>query len=247
MTNNSTKSRAGYLSKFTSLGLAVAAEEIYSSSYAAAAYLEAHDFPKDKKVYVVGEVGIIEELELKGIAHCGGPADVGKTVELTPGMFLEHDHDVKAVVVGFDRHLSYYKIQMATLCIRENPGCQFLATNLDAVTHLTDAQEWAGNGSMVGAIRGSTKREPTVVGKPADFMLENIAAKFKLRRDQICMVGDRLDTDVLFGINGGLSTALVLSGVTTEEQLLSDENTIHPDTYMAALPELLRARVGAAA
>ncbi len=49
VTNNSTKSRAGYLSKFTSLGLNVAAEEIYSSSYAAAAYLESINFPKDKK------------------------------------------------------------------------------------------------------------------------------------------------------------------------------------------------------
>ena len=49
VTNNSTKSRAGYLSKFTSLGLKVAAEEIYSSSYAAAAYLESINFPKDKK------------------------------------------------------------------------------------------------------------------------------------------------------------------------------------------------------
>ena len=62
---------------------------------------------------------------------------------------------VGAVVVGFDRHLNYYKIQYATLCISENPGCHFIATNLDAKTHLTDAQEWAGNGSMVGAIKGA--------------------------------------------------------------------------------------------
>lgn len=60
------------------------------------------------------------------------------------------------MVVGFDRNINYYKIQYATLCIRENPGCLFLATNLDAVTHLTDAQEWAGNGSMVGAIKGES-------------------------------------------------------------------------------------------
>ena len=63
-------------------------------------------------------------------------------------------HQVGAVVVGFDRHINYYKIQYACLCIRENPGCLFIATNLDAVTHLTDAQEWAGNGAMVGAIKG---------------------------------------------------------------------------------------------
>jgi ribonucleotide monophosphatase NagD (HAD superfamily) len=64
VTNNSTKSRAGYTSKFKSLGLNVTAEEIFSSSFAAAAYLESTNFPKDKKVYVVGEVGIQQELDL---------------------------------------------------------------------------------------------------------------------------------------------------------------------------------------
>lgn len=47
---------------------------------------------------------------------------------------------VGAVIVGHDRNINYHKIQYATLCIRENPGCHFIATNLDAVTHLTDAQ-----------------------------------------------------------------------------------------------------------
>lgn len=50
------------------------------------------------------------------------------------------------------------------------------------------------------------------MGKPSEFMLDNIAKKFGLRRSQMCMVGDRLDTDVLFGQNGGLATMLVLSG-----------------------------------
>jgi hypothetical protein len=54
-------------------------------------------------------------------------------------LFLAH-LQVGAVVVGFDRYINYYKIQYATLCIRENPGCLFIATNRDAVTHLTDAQ-----------------------------------------------------------------------------------------------------------
>ena len=52
-----------------------------------------------------------------------------------------------------------------------------------------------------------------MVGKPAEFMLANIADAFGLRREQICMVGDRLDTDILFGQHGGLTTMLVLSGV----------------------------------
>ncbi len=67
------------------------------------------------------------------------------------------------MVVGFDRHLNYYKIQYATLCISENPGCHFIATNLDARTHLTDAQEWAGNGAMVGAIKGACHTPNTYI------------------------------------------------------------------------------------
>jgi len=245
VTNNSTKSRAGYMKKFHSLGLTnVTAEEIFSSSFAAAAYLEFIKFKESgKKVYVVGEIGIQEELDLVGVPYIGGPEDGDKKIDLSPGNYMEHDKDVGAVIVGFDRFFNYYKIQYATLCLRENPGCIFVATNTDAVTHLTDAQEWAGNGSMVGCIKGSSQVEPTVVGKPAAFMLEYIAKKFDLRRDQICMVGDRLDTDILFGKDGGLRTMLVLSGVTTEAELLSPSNSIQPDFYAASLPELLPTKV----
>ena len=237
VTNNSTKSRQGYTKKFESLGLKVSAEEIFSSSFAAAAYLESIDFKK--KAYVVGEKGILEELDGVGVKYIGGESDAGKQVTLASGELMHHDEDVGAVIVGFDRNINYYKIQYATLCIRENPGCMFIATNTDAVTHLTDAQEWAGNGSMVGAIKGSTKREPIVVGKPAAFMLDYIANKFNIRKDQITMVGDRLDTDILFGNDGGLNTLLVLSGVTTKEMLCSDDNTIAPTHYTDKLADLL--------
>lgn len=249
VTNNSTKSRKGYKKKFDSLGLNVPAEEIFSSSFAAAAYFEQTKF-KDtgKKVYVVGEVGIQEELDLIGVPHFGGPEDAGKAPEMGPGCAVSHDKDVGAVVVGFDRNINYYKIQYAQLCINENPGCQFIATNLDAVTHLTDAQEWAGNGSMVGAIKGCTGVEPTVVGKPGPLMIDYLCDKLNLNRDRICMVGDRLDTDILFGNDNGLKSLLVLSGVTTEEKLLSEENTITPDFYADSIVDFfMDEKVGAEA
>ncbi|CAM9623778.1 unnamed protein product, partial [Ectocarpus sp. 12 AP-2014] len=174
VTNNSTKSRKGYKSKFDSLG--VEPEEICSSSFAAAAYLEQTRF-KDtgKRVYIVGEVGIEEELDLIG--------DGNKGVELKPGFALPHDENVGAVVVGFDRMINYCKIQYAQLCINENPGCEFIATNTDAVTHLTDAQvQWAGNGAMVGAMKGCTGVEPTIVGKPGPLMIDYIIQKYNVER-----------------------------------------------------------------
>lgn len=240
VTNNSTKSRAGYLKKFTKLGLDAEAEEIFSSSFAAAAYLEQTNFKATgKKVYVIGEVGIPEELDLIGVPYIGGPADSDKQPDMTSGGRVEHDHEVGAVVVGFDRFINYYKIQYAQLCINENPGCEFVATNLDAVTHLTDAQEWAGNGAMVGAIKGCTGREPILVGKPSPLMIDYIVAKFNISRSEICMVGDRLDTDILFGKDNGLSSVLALSGVTTLDKLRSPENAIRPDFVVDSIADFL--------
>eukprot|EP00525_Craspedostauros_australis_P009909 CAMPEP_0198118016 /NCGR_PEP_ID=MMETSP1442-20131203/20040_1 /TAXON_ID= /ORGANISM="Craspedostauros australis, Strain CCMP3328" /LENGTH=353 /DNA_ID=CAMNT_0043776189 /DNA_START=133 /DNA_END=1194 /DNA_ORIENTATION=+ len=231
VTNNSTKSRAGYKKKFDSLGLDIPAEEIFSSSFAAAAYLEQTKFKETgKKVYIIGEVGICEELDLIDVPYIGGPADSDKVPNMGKGGKLEIDEDIGAVIVGFDRDVNYYKIQTAQLAINEE-GAEFIATNLDAVTHLTDAQEWAGNGSMVGAIIGCTGQQPTVVGKPSPLMIEYLESKFGMERSRICMVGDRLDTDVLFGTDNGLKSLLVLSGVTSEEKLLSTENTITPDFY----------------
>jgi phosphoglycolate/pyridoxal phosphate phosphatase family enzyme len=241
VTNNSTKSRAGYLKKFTGLGLEAKAEEIFSSSFAAAAYLEQIEFVKTgKKVYIIGEVGICEELDLIGVPYVGGPDHSDKVPNMASGGMVEHDHDVGAVVVGFDRYINYYKIQNAQLCINENPGCMFIATNLDEVTHLTDAQEWAGNGSMVGAVKGCTGQEPTLVGKPSPLMIDYIVSKYGIQRSEICMVGDRLDTDVLFGNNNGLSSILTLSGVTTEEKLHSPENFIKPDYYVDTIADLMK-------
>ncbi|CDF36156.1 probable 4-nitrophenyl phosphatase [Chondrus crispus] len=240
VTNNSTKSRAGYLKKFTKLGLDAQAEEIFSSSFAAAAYLEQTNFKETgKKVYIIGEIGIPQELDLIDVPYIGGPDDSAKQPNMDPGGRLEHDPDVGAVIVGFDRFINYYKIQYAQLCINENPGCKFIATNLDAVTHLTDAQEWAGNGAMVGAIRGCTGQEPILVGKPSPLMIDYIVSKYDIERSEICMVGDRLDTDILFGKDNGLSSVLALSGVTTEARLKDPTNDIQPDSYVDSIADFL--------
>merc|ERR1719160_1746832 len=133
VTNNSTKSRKGYLGKFKGLGLeGVEPEEIFSSSFAAAAYLDQSNFKATgKKVYIIGEKGISEELDLLGIPWLGAEADADKKPSMGSGGKLDHDPEVGAVVVGFDRHFNYYKIQYAQLCISSNPDCQFIATNLD--------------------------------------------------------------------------------------------------------------------
>ncbi|XP_027185047.1 phosphoglycolate phosphatase 2 [Coffea eugenioides] len=238
VTNNSTKSRRQYAKKFHSLGITVTEDEIFSSSFAAAMFLKVNDFPKEKKVYVIGGEGILDELELAGFVGLGGPEDGKKTVELEANCLFEHDKSVGAVVVGLDPYVNYYKLQYGTLCIRENPGCLFIATNRDAVGHMTDLQEWPGAGCMVAAICGSTQREPIVVGKPSTFMMKFLLKKFNISTSRMCMVGDRLDTDILFGQNAGCRTLLVLSGVTNLSTLEDSSNHIRPDYYTSKLSDI---------
>ncbi|KAF2907570.1 phosphoglycolate phosphatase 1A, chloroplastic isoform X2 [Oryza sativa Japonica Group] len=104
VTNNSTKSRKQYGKKFETLGLNVNEEEIFASSFAYVAYLQSIDFPKDKKVYVIGEDGILKELELAGFQYLGGPSDGDKKIELKPGFYMEHDKDVTTIPTS-TRHL----------------------------------------------------------------------------------------------------------------------------------------------
>lgn len=239
VTNNSTKSRRQYAKKFNSLGISVNEDEIFSSSFAAAMYLKIKSFPKDKKVYVIGEEGISEELKLAGFTSLGGPEDGKKAVQLRPNFLFDHDKSVGAVVVGLDQYINYYKLQYGTLCIRENPGCLFIATNRDAVGHLTDLQEWPGAGCMVAAVCGATQREPIVVGKPSTFMMDFLLQKFNIPTSRMCMVGDRLDTDILFGQNAGCRTLLVLSGVTNIAALEDPSNHIWPEYYTSTVSDVI--------
>ncbi|KAH7572695.1 hypothetical protein JRO89_XS04G0291400 [Xanthoceras sorbifolium] len=85
--------------------------EIFSSSFAAAMYLKVNDFPQEKKVYVIGGEGIIEELQLAGYTGLGGPEDGEKRVQLKSNFLFEHDKTVGAVVVGLDPDINYYKLQ----------------------------------------------------------------------------------------------------------------------------------------
>ncbi|CAN0890886.1 Phosphoglycolate phosphatase 2 [Linum grandiflorum] len=94
VTNNSTKSRRQYAAKFHSLGISVSEDEIFSSSFAAAMYLKVNEFPPEKKVYVIGMEGIVQELQQAGFTALGGPEDAEKTAEWKSNTLFEHDKTV---------------------------------------------------------------------------------------------------------------------------------------------------------
>ena len=220
MTNNSTKSRRAYVQKFLKLGIQASEDEIFGSSYAAAIYISrVLKLPKEKKVYILGERGMEEELEAEGVPYFGGtdPEDRSEFTEEDYGE-IKPDDSVGAVLCGLDQHISYKKISKAFTYLRQGSDVHFIATNTDS-TYPTHDTFFPGAGSTTTApLEYATKRKATVCGKPSQTMMKAIFAKYHLDKAKTCIVGDRLNTDIEFGTQGGLGgTLLVLTGVSSLE------------------------------
>ncbi|KAL0061305.1 hypothetical protein AAF712_011882 [Marasmius tenuissimus] len=239
VTNNATKSRKSYKGKFDQLGVEAKVEEIYGSAYATAVYLSSVlQLPKNKKVYVIGQSGLEEELREEGITYIGGtdPADCTITPFSLENFTL--DPDVAAVVCGLDTAINYTKLSKAFQYLTRNPGCQFIVTNEDS-TYPAAHGLLPGAGSISAPLRYALGKDPIAIGKPAKTMLDCIKAKVHFDPRRTIMVGDRLNTDILFGQAGGVSTLLVLTGITLESEISgSNPSPIVPDYITTSIGDL---------
>ncbi|KAJ1854684.1 hypothetical protein LPJ73_002441 [Coemansia sp. RSA 2703] len=235
VTNNSATSRKDYAKKFAALGIDAAVDEIFSSAYATAVYLsQVARFPSHKLAYVIGGSGIRSELHDVGIATIG--EDDTAPVSLPTLAEIEPNPAVGAVVFGIDYDITYRKLANAHLNIVHNPDCLFIATNDDR-TLPGGKYVYPGTGAMLSSLVHSTQRSPLVMGKPNKPMLDCVMQNYHLDPATTCMVGDRLDTDILFGINGGLATLCVLTGVASEADIL-DPDAPKPTYYIPSLGDL---------
>jgi 4-nitrophenyl phosphatase len=201
-TNNASKSTEEYVEKLAQFDVKVYPEEILTSPQATAAYLSQH--APNARIYVIGEPGLVSELTRKGLAVVSGDSPAGAT----------------HVVVGWDRQLTYAKLVDACLLVRA--GATFIGTNPD-VTYPDARGIIPGNGATLAALRVSTDVEPIIIGKPQPEMMIQAMRRMGSTPENTAVLGDRLDTDILGGINAGLTTLLVLSGVTS-----GDVATAHP-------------------
>ncbi|TIB37882.1 hypothetical protein E3P86_02018 [Wallemia ichthyophaga] len=234
VTNNASNSRNQYKQKFDQLGFKVDVDEIFSSAYASAVYLKYNlKFPSDKKVFVVGMSGLEEELDSEGIKRIGGTDPAYN--KLAPHVNFKEikqnlDKDVGAVIAGFDIMLNYTKLSYAhSYLTSPEHDVKFIFTNDDS-TFPQACGVFPGSGAMSSPLAVSSKRTPTVVGKPNAPMLECILKKKQLKPERTLMIGDRLNTDIAFGQHGNVKTMLVLSGVCKKEDIIGEG--IYPD-YIA--------------
>ena len=202
------------------MGIPATLEEVFSSSYSAAVYISLILRPAapKNKVFVLGEAGIETELSAAGIPHIGG-IDPRLRRDITPADYAgiasgkSLDPEVGVVLCGLDFHLNYLKLALAFHYIKN--GATFLATTGDTTLPSSESL-FPGAGACAAPLVAMLGREPTAsLGKPDQAMMDAVEGKFKFDRKRTCMVGDRLDTDIAFGIKGNLGgTLCVLTGVT---------------------------------
>lgn len=220
-TNNSMASPEEYTARLAGMGIAAAADRIQTSGTATRDYL-LERLPHGAPVYVVGMPGLRHQIH-----------DVGGFAVADP---VEGGTDTAAVVVGLDQQFTYDKLKAAFFAIRG--GAIFIATNIDS-TLPTETGFVPGAGTVVAAIQTAVAQQPVVIGKPSPEILIQAARELGATPDQTVMIGDRLDTDILAGNRAGMLTAMVLTGVSSAEDIADSE--AKPDLVFPGLPELLAA------
>ncbi|AIM16071.1 MULTISPECIES: TIGR01457 family HAD-type hydrolase [Neobacillus] len=194
VTNNSSRTPAQVAKKLRDFDIPAEENQVFTTSQATANYI--YSLKKDATVYVIGEEGIRTALEEKGFTFAGETAEF--------------------VVVGIDRSLTYEKLAVACLAVRN--GAVFLSTNGD-IAIPTERGLLPGNGSITSVISVSTQTKPIFIGKPESIIMEQALKVLGTSKEETIMVGDYYDTDILAGMNAGIDTLLVHTGVTTKELL----------------------------
>lgn len=219
LSNNSTLSRKGYCKKFRRWHLNIKEEQIFPSSYLCAIYLKRYErITPDKKIMVIGERGIFEELKREKIK------------------ITRHPEKTDYVVVGMDRRLTFRKLCLAYWAILK--GAKFIATNAD-LTYPLEKTTIPASGAIVKALEVSTGKSPLLLGKPETFGLKMLLECMNFSPSQAILVGDRLETDIALGNRMGIKTVLVLSGITSEKDLEKTPPSCQPSYVIKSLPQLL--------
>ncbi len=193
LTNNSIYTRRDLAARLAASGLDVPEEAIWTSALATARFLE--DQRPGGSAFVIGEAGLTTALH-----------DCGYTLT---------DRAPDYVVLGETRTYSFERITRAIRLIAD--GARFIATNPDATGPSTEGPLPA-TGSVAALISRATGVEPYFVGKPNPLMMRSALNAIDAHSETAAMIGDRMDTDIVSGLEAGMETILVLSGVTTREE-----------------------------
>jgi NagD protein len=194
LTNNPRYTPRDLAHRLSAIGLQIPAERIFTSALATARFLDSQR--PNGTAYVIGESGLTQALH-----------DVG---------YVLTDINPDYVVLGETVSYNYETLTRAVRLILA--GAQFIATNPD-VSGPTERGIVPGCGATAALIEKATGKAPFFVGKPNPLMMRSALNYLGVHSTETVMVGDRMDTDVIAGVESGLRTILVLTGVTRREEV----------------------------
>lgn len=215
ITNNSSKSISEYVLKMHNFGIVATESDFYTSSSATIDYIKTYH--KEEPVYLVGTMALSREFIKNGI-------------NLT-----EDKAKAKVAVLSYDTELNYSKL--TALCdILRNPDVTYLATNPDLVCP-TESGYLPDCGSFAILIDNAVGRKPLFLGKPRSVFMESILNHYRLRPEDVVVVGDRLYTDIALGVNSGVDSVLVLTGEAKIEDL--NTSSFQPTYVVNSIDDIL--------
>ncbi|MFH0244184.1 HAD-IIA family hydrolase [Streptomyces sp. HK10] len=212
LTNNSIYTPRDLHARLRRMGLDVPVENIWTSALATAKFLE--EQRPEGTAYVIGEAGLTTALH-----------DIG---------YILTDTDPDYVVLGETRTYSFEALTKAIRLI--NDGARFIATNPDETGPSAEGALPA-TGSVAALITKATGREPYFVGKPNPLMMRAGLNVIGAHSESSAMIGDRMDTDVLAGLEAGMETFLVLTGLTRPADV--DRFPFRPSTVADSIADLV--------
>lgn len=190
VTNNTTKTPDVVAKRLAqTFDIHVSKSMIYTASLATIDYMK--EVGHGKKVYVIGEAGLVDLILSAG--------------------FIWEETTPDYVVVGLDTHVTYEKFSKAVLAIKK--GATFIGTNPDKNIP-TEAGLLPGAGSFVSLVETATQVKPIIIGKPNAIIMNEAIKQMNLEKKDVLMVGDNYETDIQSGIQNGIDSLLVLSGFT---------------------------------
>lgn len=213
LTNNSSKGRGDYFKKLSSLGISLKEDEIYSSGDATLDYLRrCTDF---SRVFLLGTPSLEAAFIKAGF-------------ELSP--------DGQCVVMGFDRTLTYEKLNHAYQLLVS--GVPFIVTHPDTLCPMKDGKFDIDLGALMQPLIHATGVEPLIIGKPHAPLIDGLLAKFSFDLGSLAIMGDRLYTDIRTGRDNNFLSILVLTGEASRQDVA--ESSVVPDFILERNVDLLR-------